>query len=175
MTKIWPRGITGVYWTKPQQEPPGGTFRTEYLQGFTYCSETEVEEILREAALEFLGTSYNVLTRNCNHFTSHLCVKLTGKPAPTWINRAASIGVALPCVVPEAWISPPEAEEETVLVPRNGDREGGPEDEDWSSDMATSEEDDDHRDDDGTRAHVDHDEAGRFLPGSERSDMRTVL
>lgn len=164
-----------MYWTKPQQEPPGGTFRTEYLQGFTYCNETEVDEILREAALEFLGTSYNVLTRNCNHFTSHLCVKLTGKPAPAWINRAASIGVALPCVVPEAWISPPEAEEETVLVPRNGDRGDGPEDEGWSSDMATSEEGDDHRDGHSIRAQVDHDEAGRFLPGSERADMRTVL
>jgi len=32
-----------------------------------------------------------------------LCQRLTGKDTPTWINRAASIGVALPCVVPQAW------------------------------------------------------------------------
>jgi hypothetical protein len=48
------------------------------------------------------------LEKNCNHFTSFLCEKLTGRPAPAWVNRAASIGVALPCVVPREWIAPPE-------------------------------------------------------------------
>lgn len=55
-----------------------------------------------------MGTSYNLLTKNCNHFTSYLCQKLTGRPAPSWLNRAASIGVALPCVVPREWIAPPD-------------------------------------------------------------------
>ena len=55
-----------------------------------------------------MGTSYNLLTKNCNHFTSYLCQKLTGRPAPGWLNRAASIGVALPCVVPREWIAPPD-------------------------------------------------------------------
>ena len=74
-----------------------------------------------------MGQSYNLLTRNCgslsllslpieeltsagNHFTSHLCERLTERPAPAYINRAASIGVALPCVVPAGWIEPPECE-----------------------------------------------------------------
>lgn len=50
-----------------------------------------------------MGTSYNLLTKNCNHFTSYLCEKLTSRSAPSWLNRAASIGVALPCVVPREW------------------------------------------------------------------------
>lgn len=50
------------------------------------------------------------LTSIGNHFTSHICEKLTKRPAPTYINRAASIGVALPCVVPAGWIEPPECE-----------------------------------------------------------------
>lgn len=57
---------------------------------------------------KFQGTAYNLLTKNCNHFTSYLCEQLTGRPAPSWINRAASIGVALPCVVPREWIEPPD-------------------------------------------------------------------
>jgi hypothetical protein len=61
-----------------------------------------------QASEEFQGTSYNLLTKNCNHFTSYLCEKLTGRSAPGWINRAASIGVALPCVVPREWIAPPD-------------------------------------------------------------------
>lgn len=61
-----------------------------------------------QASQEFQGTSYNLLTKNCNHFTSYLCEKLTGRPAPGYLNRAASIGVALPCVVPREWIAPPD-------------------------------------------------------------------
>jgi deubiquitinase DESI2 len=35
---------------------------------------------------------------------------LTSRPAPSWLNRAASIGLALPCVVPRDWIAPPDHE-----------------------------------------------------------------
>jgi len=100
------RGMTGVYWTKPNSEPPGGTFRCEVLQGFTLAPADEIESIIRAASEEFLGTSYNILTRNCNHFTSYMCEKLTGRPGPAWLNRAASIGIALPCVVPKSGSRP---------------------------------------------------------------------
>lgn len=102
------RGMTGVYWTKPRTEPPGGTFKMEVLQGFTLEPQDEIDRIIKEASEAFQGTAYNLLEKNCNHFTSHLCQKLTGRPGPGWINRAASIGVALPCVVPRDWIAPPD-------------------------------------------------------------------
>lgn len=100
--------MTGVYWTKPKTEPPGGTFKCEILHGFTLATDEEIGKTIKKASEEFLGTSYNLLTKNCNHFTSYLCKKLTGQPGPAWLNRAASIGVALPCVVPRDWIEPPE-------------------------------------------------------------------
>ena len=65
---------------------------------------------MQEASGKFLGTSYNLLSNNCNHFTSFMCEKLVGKAAPAWLNRAASIGIALPCVVPREWVAPPDAE-----------------------------------------------------------------
>lgn len=102
------RNLTGVYWAKPGQEPPGGTFRQAVLHGFSFRPTEELEAIIQEASQEFQGTSYNLLTKNCNHFTSYLCEKLTGRTAPSWLNRAASIGVALPCVVPREWIAPPD-------------------------------------------------------------------
>lgn len=101
-------GLSGVYWTKPKAEPPGGTWRCELLHGFTFSTEEEIEIIIRQASQQFQGPSYNLLTNNCNHFTSFLCEKLTGRPAPSWLNRAASIGIALPCVVPREWVSPPD-------------------------------------------------------------------
>ncbi|KAK3044494.1 hypothetical protein LTS18_001145, partial [Coniosporium uncinatum] len=88
--------------------PPGGTFRTEILQGFSFLSDAEMEDVIREASQRFQGTSYNLLTNNCNHFTNYLCMKLTGKSAPGYLNRAANIGVALPCVVPREWVNPPD-------------------------------------------------------------------
>ncbi len=74
------------------------------------ASEDEIDGIIRAASEEFQGTSYNILTRNCNHFTAYLCQKLTGKSSPGWLNRAAGIGVALPCVVPREWIETPDFE-----------------------------------------------------------------
>ncbi|KAI0478046.1 PPPDE putative peptidase domain-containing protein [Xylaria cf. heliscus] len=104
------RGVTGVYWTQPKTEPPGGMFRTEILQGVTFATQAEIDSIIQRASVEFDGSAYNILTRNCNHFTSYLCQKLTGRPGPGWLNRAASIGVAFPCVVPRDWIEPPDYE-----------------------------------------------------------------
>ncbi|KAL2017708.1 hypothetical protein VTK56DRAFT_1733 [Thermocarpiscus australiensis] len=101
-------GVTGVYWTRPKTEPPGGTFRCEILHGFTVAPQSEIDAAVRDASDEFPGTAYNLLTKNCNHFTSYLCQKLTGRPGPGWLNRAASIGVALPCVVPRDWIEAPD-------------------------------------------------------------------
>ncbi|KAK8192848.1 PPPDE putative peptidase domain-containing protein [Phyllosticta capitalensis] len=102
------RATTGVYWTRPRMEPPGGTFRTEVLQGFSFLSEEELTAVIKDASEKFQGTAYNLLTFNCNHFTSYLCEALTASPAPGWLNRAAAIGVALPCVVPREWIAPPD-------------------------------------------------------------------
>lgn len=102
--------MSGIYWTKPRTEPPGGTFRCEILHGFTLFSQAEIDTIIKEAAEDFQGTAYNLLSKNCNHFTSYLCEKLAGRPGPAWLNRAANIGVALPCVVPKEWIAPPDYE-----------------------------------------------------------------
>ncbi|KAI7272733.1 DHS-like NAD/FAD-binding domain-containing protein [Hortaea werneckii] len=104
------RGITGVYWTRPHFEPPGGTWRCTILQGFTLRTAPEIDAIVREVSEQFLGVNYNLLTNNCNHFTNALCERLTGRSAPAWVNRAASVGLALPCMVPKEWIAPPDHE-----------------------------------------------------------------
>jgi len=104
------RGLTGVYYTPAKTVPPGGTFKCEILHGFTVRPQSEIDAIIKEASEAFQGTSYNILTKNCNHFTQYLLDKLTGRPGPGWLNRAAGIGVALPCVVPKEWIAPPDFE-----------------------------------------------------------------
>ncbi|KAH8917012.1 DUF862-domain-containing protein [Atractiella rhizophila] len=55
------------------------------------------------------GNRYELLTNNCNTFTSELAYKLTGRRAPGWLNRAAWFGKSFPCLVPADWIEPPPA------------------------------------------------------------------
>ncbi|KAI5462894.1 PPPDE putative peptidase domain-containing protein [Mariannaea sp. PMI_226] len=179
------RGVTGVYWTKPKTEPPGGTFRCEILHGFTLATDDEIQAALKAASDEFLGTSYNLLTKNCNHFTSYLCKKLTGQPGPSWLNRAASIGVALPCVVPREWIEPPEydgadgelladyddnnEDERSRMLSRHStshlysDHDERSEADDWDS------EEERRRGGSGKGKKAVRDSAGRQLPAAERA------
>lgn len=177
------RGVTGVYWTKPKTEPPGGTFKCEILHGFTLASDEEIDATLRAASEEFLGTSYNLLTKNCNHFTSYLCKKLTGQPGPGWLNRAASIGVALPCVVPRDWIEPPEYDTaDGALLDEDDSNErsrmlgtsaphllgasDGSDSDEWNS------EDERRRGGSGKGKQAVRDSSGRQLPASERAPRR---
>ncbi|KAK5722414.1 hypothetical protein LTR15_005644 [Elasticomyces elasticus] len=100
------RATTGVYYTPPLQTPPGGTFRTSILIGHTTLTPPQIDSAVREISNQFLGTSYNLLTNNCNHFSSALLLRLTGKTAPRWLNRAAGVGLAVPCMVPKEWVGP---------------------------------------------------------------------
>ncbi|KHJ33698.1 putative upf0326 protein hag1 [Erysiphe necator] len=124
------KGVTGIYYTPPRTVPPGGNFRCEILHGFTFQSLVEIDSIIKEASEVFQGTSYNILTMNCNHFTSFLLEKLTNRPGPSWLNRAASIGLALPCVVPKEWISPPDFETVNGDLVNNGDDDDDDDDDD---------------------------------------------
>jgi len=134
-----------------------------------------------------------------NHFTSYLCQALTSQPAPAYINRAASIGVALPCVVPAGWVEPPECEvedqsEEARLTGGNDENnkqhsvnrddawdessEGGYTSESESERRRRERRKADKRKQKGNRREIGdvRDEEGRELPTAERTrlDSATV-
>lgn len=174
-------GASGVYWTRPRQEPPGGTFRCEILQGFTFRSDHDVESVIKDISRSFSGTSYNLLSCNCNHFTSSLCEKLTGRKPPTWLNRAARIGVALPCIVPREWVAPPDYDSENGELLEESD-------EDDNTSLLQSEQtqirnfhgsliedNDDQRGrqygENGRGKNIMRDTAGRVLPSSEQAPL----
>ena len=70
--------------------------------------------MIKDAARQFLGTDWNLLSRNCNHFTSFLCEELTGQKAPGWLNRASRVGGRVPCLVPSL-VGVPSADEEGAI------------------------------------------------------------
>ncbi|KJX96692.1 hypothetical protein TI39_contig606g00006 [Zymoseptoria brevis] len=101
--------LTGVYHTPPLTPPPHSTHRATILFAHTTLSLSEIEVVVKDVSAEFLGAEYNLLTRNCNHFTAALVKRLSGRKAPGWLNRAAGIGVRVPCLLPGEWVIPPEA------------------------------------------------------------------
>jgi hypothetical protein len=53
--------------------------------------QSKVTKVLREMYSEFTGDNYDLLSRNCNHFTEQFVYKLTGVRVPRYLNRVASL------------------------------------------------------------------------------------
>lgn len=155
---------TGIFSTRPGYEPLGARFRCEILLGFTYLSAEELDLLLVDVGKRFYGHDYNLLSKNCNHFTNHMAKILTQREVPGWVNRAAKFGLAFPCLVPKDWITPPVATDEGY----EDDGERYQDDEDEGTRMLSA----DRRtlrgwfESRGTRV---KDTAGRNLPASEQA------
>ena len=56
--------------------------------GETDKSSADVRAELSALGEHFRGNSYHLVLKNCNHFSNEFCLRLTGKPTPSWINRS---------------------------------------------------------------------------------------
>ncbi|KAI3671496.1 hypothetical protein L1987_87234 [Smallanthus sonchifolius] len=93
------QATTGIFEGEPKQ-CEGFTFRKQILIGWTEMNLREVRGIMEDLAGDYKGISYNLITRNCNHFCKDVCVRLTGNSIPSWINRLARIGFLCNCIIP---------------------------------------------------------------------------
>ncbi|KAL5230077.1 hypothetical protein ABZP36_028853 [Zizania latifolia] len=76
----------------PVGKNPMYTYRERIVLGETDCSIATVNRILRELSREWPGDSYDLLSRNCNHFCDVLCERLGVPKLPGWVNRFANAG-----------------------------------------------------------------------------------
>lgn len=87
-------GTTGLV-----RNPPRGcqlhAFRESVRMGQTTLSAGAVEELMEAWVPEWLGVEYDVLARNCSHFSDAFCRELGVGPAPVWIMFLATEGAAL--------------------------------------------------------------------------------
>ncbi|KAJ9189929.1 hypothetical protein P3X46_001177 [Hevea brasiliensis] len=90
---------TGIFEGEPKQ-CDGFTFRKTILIGKTEMGLAEVRAVMEELAEEYKGNAYNLITKNCNHFCNDACIRITGNPIPSWVNRLARIGFLCKCVLP---------------------------------------------------------------------------
>nr|CAD1844918.1 unnamed protein product [Ananas comosus var. bracteatus] len=99
---IWgPRVPTsGVFEVEPRS-CPGFVFRCSVWLGTTNMPLSEFRVFIQDLARKYHGDTYHLLAKNCNHFTDDVCMHLTGKPVPGWVNRLARLGSLCNCFLPE--------------------------------------------------------------------------
>ncbi|KAI3454243.1 hypothetical protein Pfo_010906 [Paulownia fortunei] len=90
---------TGIFEVEPKH-CPGFTFRKSILIGRSDLGLKEVRAFMEKLAEEYSGNTYNLITKNCNHFCNDVCLQLTGKSIPRWVNRLARLGLFCNCVLP---------------------------------------------------------------------------
>ncbi|XP_050385048.1 uncharacterized protein LOC126801670 [Argentina anserina] len=84
---------SGVF-SCPSGKNPMYTYREFIVLGTTDCSKSKVNQILRELSREWPGFTYDLLSKNCNHFCDELCERLGVPRLPGWVNRFAHAGDA---------------------------------------------------------------------------------
>ncbi|GAB4854661.1 hypothetical protein Ancab_023243 [Ancistrocladus abbreviatus] len=92
---------SGIFEVEPKQ-CPGFTYRKAILVGRTDFGPKEVRTLMEKLSKDYLGNSYHLIRKNCNHFCNDVCIQLTGKPIPSWVNRLARLGLLCKCVLPAA-------------------------------------------------------------------------
>ncbi|GMH26655.1 hypothetical protein Nepgr_028498 [Nepenthes gracilis] len=90
---------SGIFQVEPRN-CPGFIFRRSILLGSTDISLTEFQSFMEQLAAKYNGDTYHLISKNCNHFTDEVCMHLTGKPIPGWVNRLARFGSFLNCLIP---------------------------------------------------------------------------
>ncbi|KAL0890176.1 hypothetical protein Bca101_014159 [Brassica carinata] len=92
---------SGVYEVEPKN-CPGFLFRRSVLLGTTTMSPSDFRSYMEKLSSKYHGDTYHLIAKNCNHFTEEVCLQLTGKPIPGWINRLARLGSFCNCLLPES-------------------------------------------------------------------------
>ncbi|KNC45902.1 ethylene-responsive element-binding protein [Thecamonas trahens ATCC 50062] len=96
---------SGIFTVSPGTAP-GCELRTSILLGATRLDNTEIRRLVDDMGREFLGSEYNLLSRNCNHFADAFARRLIGQGIPGWVNRLATIGTWFPCLLPASLVPP---------------------------------------------------------------------
>ncbi|XP_043697260.1 deSI-like protein At4g17486 [Telopea speciosissima] len=92
---------SGVFEVEPKC-CPGFVFRRSVLLGSTDMSRSEFRLFMEHHSGQYHGDSYHLIAKNCNHFTDDVCMRLTGKHIPGWVNRLARLGSFCNCLLPES-------------------------------------------------------------------------
>ena len=98
-------GSGGGIFESPPKVAPGARFRVQLDLGAYDGGSKELNKALDDLRSEGFGNrDYNLVKRNCNHFSNALSLKLLQRPIPPHINRLADIGNCCSCLLPKELI-----------------------------------------------------------------------
>lgn len=112
---------SGIQPQQPRYMPAGAPWiykKTEKV-GTTLLTRTQIQTLIAKMGSEYPNNTYNLIARNCNHFSDDLCKRISkGKNGiPSWVNRSASMANAFfgaggmpgqPASAPAPVVPPPE-------------------------------------------------------------------
>jgi len=89
---------SGIQPQQPRYMPSGATWlykKTEKM-GTTVLTRTQIQTLISKMGSEYPNNSYNLLARNCNHFSDDFCKRISKNKngIPSWVNRSASMANA---------------------------------------------------------------------------------
>lgn len=86
-------GTGGVFHCLPSQNPLH-TYREAVALGVTPLTAPEVRDVVIKLREEWRGEQYDILTRNCCHFSAEISRELGVDPVPGWVTHLAGAGAA---------------------------------------------------------------------------------
>ncbi|KAI4379453.1 hypothetical protein MLD38_005748 [Melastoma candidum] len=93
--------LSGVFEVEPRN-CPGFLYRNSIQLGKINMPPSEFRTFMEDMASEYHGDTYQLISKNCNHFTDDLSRRLTGRHIPGWVNRLARLGAFCSCLLPES-------------------------------------------------------------------------
>lgn len=78
-------GPDGIYSCLPKTNS-SHQYRESIPLGVTFFSMHQVERLLRQMGKEWPGQAYDLIWKNCCHFSDDLCQRLGVGPVPKWVN-----------------------------------------------------------------------------------------
>mmetsp|Transcript_44683 Transcript_44683/g.54692 ORF Transcript_44683/g.54692 Transcript_44683/m.54692 type:complete len:337 (+) Transcript_44683:56-1066(+) len=89
--------FSGVTVQRPKVPPPGSGWTFYQTVDIAPCrlSRDDAMRAIQELRSQFPASGYDLMARNCNHFSEALCQRLCSSGIPSWVNRLAGIGNAM--------------------------------------------------------------------------------
>lgn len=90
-----PGGVSGVFEVPPRCAPAvmaNLSFKEQVPLGTVFRSRFEVDHVLQRLAAKYRGDTYDIVRKNCNHFSTELAQYLTATKIPSYVNRPANVG-----------------------------------------------------------------------------------
>lgn len=85
----------GVIKSRRPRHHPVHVYKQSIHLGKTSLTHTEVISLIGLLAPDWLGGNYNLLERNCIHFSKELALSLGANPVPPWVSRLHETGASL--------------------------------------------------------------------------------